>query len=107
MTETEGVLLSQTGKLTRQELALVPTPAGTATHRPIPHVEVVNALIETLGFRHIGVVRDQYATDRTGMKMFGVIDLDTGENEFRFSVGIRNAHDKSMRLAMTVGNQLS
>jgi hypothetical protein len=103
MPETEGVLLSQTGKLTRQELALVPTPVGTATHRPIPHVEVVNALIETLGFRHIGVLRDQYATDKTGMKMFGVIDLDTGESEFRFSIGIRNAHDKSMRLAMTVG----
>lgn len=103
MPATEGVLLSQTGKLTRQELALVPTPAGTATHRPIPHIEVVNALIETLGFRHIGVVRDQYATDKTGMKMFGVIDLDTGESEFRFSIGIRNAHDKSMRLAMTVG----
>jgi hypothetical protein len=103
MPEPQGVLQSQTRKLTRQELALVPTPAGTATHRPIPHVEVVNALIETLGFRHIGVVRDEYATDKTGMKMFGVIDLDTGEIGFRFSVGIRNAHDKSMRLAMTVG----
>ncbi len=57
MPETEGVLLSQTGKLTRQELALVATPAGTATHRPVPHHEVVQALIETLGFRHIGIVR--------------------------------------------------
>src|SRR2546426_10849601 len=37
------------------------------------------------------------------MKMFGVLDLDTGMHGCRFSIGIRNAHDKSMRLAMTVG----
>jgi hypothetical protein len=40
-------------------LALIPTPLGTDTHRPIPHIEVVNAIIETLGFRHIAVHRDE------------------------------------------------
>lgn len=84
-------LLSQNGILDRQQLALVPTPEGTATHRPIPHHEVVNALVETLGFRHIGVVSERYAVSKDGMKMFGVIDLDTAEHDFRFSVGIRNA----------------
>ena len=103
MPETEGVLLSQRGTLTRQELASVPTPAGTATHRPIPHIEVVNALVETLGFRHIGVVKEQYAVDKTGMKLWGVLDLDAGFEGARFSIAVRNAHDKSMRLAMTVG----
>src|SRR6266568_6876972 len=98
-----ATLSSQTGIIDRQQLALVPTPIGTATHRPIPHHEVVDALIETLGFRHIGIVKEQYAVDKTGMKMFGAIDLDTAEHDFRFSVGIRNSHDKSMRLAMTVG----
>ncbi len=98
-----ATLLSQTGTLDRAQLALVPTPQGTATHRPIPHVEVVNALIETLGFRRIGVVQEQYAVDRTGNKMFGALDLDTAEHDFRFSIGIRNSHDKSMRLALTGG----
>ena len=54
-------LSSKTGIIDRQQLAFVPTPFGTATHRPIPHHEVVNALVETLGFRHIGVVKEQYA----------------------------------------------
>ena len=62
----ESTLLSyDSRKLTREELALVPTPPGTLTHRPIPHVEVVQSLIETLGFRHISVVKDEYAVDRT------------------------------------------
>jgi hypothetical protein len=37
----------------------------------------VQALIETLGFRHIGVVHDEYAVSPDGMKMFGVLDLET------------------------------
>jgi hypothetical protein len=98
-----STLIGAEGKLSREQLTLVPTPAPTATHKTIPHIEVVNALVETLGFRHIGVVNDEYAVSRDGMKMFGVLDLDTGMHGCRFSIGIRNAHDKSMRLAMTVG----
>src|SRR5436190_18936689 len=99
----ESTLIASTGKLTRQQLAAIPTPLGTATHRPVPHAEVIEALLETLSFRHIGVVQDEYAVSKDGMKMFGVLDLDTGMDGCRFSIGVRNAHDKSMRLAMTVG----
>lgn len=98
-----GNLMSQTGKITRAELQVIPVPEATRTHRPIPHHEIVQALVETLGFRQIGVVRDEYAVSQDGMRMFGVLDLETGIHGCRFSIGIRNAHDKSMRLALTVG----
>jgi hypothetical protein len=84
----------------------VPTPPGTAIHKTIPHVEVVNALVETLGFRHIGVVREEYAVSKDGMKLFRALDLETTFHGCRFSIGLRNAHDKSMRLAMTCGYRL-
>ncbi len=74
---SEATLIASTAKLTRPQLAAVPTPMGTATHRPVPHVEVVEALVETLSFRHIGVVTEEYAVSKDGMKMFGVLDLDT------------------------------
>ena len=35
--------------------------------------------------------------------MFGVLDLETSFDGCRFSIGVRNANDKSMRLALTVG----
>jgi len=102
--EASTTLLSYDNrKLDRNELALVPTPQGTATHRPIPHVEVVNALVETLGFRHIGVLKEEYALSKDGMKMFGVMELDQGMQGARFALGLRNSHDKSFRLAITVG----
>jgi hypothetical protein len=98
-------LLSYGGKLTRNELAQVPTPAGTATHKPIPHIEVVVKLVETLGFRQIGVVSEEYAVSSDGMRMFGVMDLTTGFEGCRFALGLRNSHDRSLRLAICCGSR--
>src|SRR5207248_1418736 len=103
MSETSALIGYQGKTIDREALALVPTPLATDTHRPIPHHEIVTALVETLGFRHIGVVRDEYAVSPDGMKMFGVLDLETEMHGCRFSIGVRNSHDKSMRLAMTCG----
>ena len=100
---SESVLIANDGTLTREQLALVPTPPATTTHKPIAHIDVVNGLMETFGFRHIAVVRDEYAVSRDGMKMFGVMELDQGMHGTRFALGIRNSHDKSFRLAITVG----
>src|SRR6202165_3325266 len=92
-----------TNKLTREQLNLIPTPEGTPTHHPLRHHLIVEALLEALAFRHISVMRDEYAVSQDGMKMFGVLDLETAFEGCRFSIGVRNANDKSMRLAMTVG----
>ena len=102
MLET-GTLISGNTKIGRTELAQVPTPAATETHRPIPHHDIVESLVETLSFRQIGVVNEEYAVSPDGMKMFGVLDLATGFEGCRFSIGIRNSHDKSFRLAITTG----
>jgi hypothetical protein len=90
-------------KITREELKVIPTPAGSTTHQTLPHFEIVGALVETLSFRQISVVREEYAVSSDGMKMFGVLDLETTFDGCRFSIGVRNSNDKSMRLALTVG----
>src|SRR5579864_5556297 len=53
--------------------------------------------------RHIGVVQEECAISSDGMKMFGVLDLETQMEGCRFSIGIRNSHDKSIRLGLTAG----
>lgn len=41
------------------------------------------------------------------MKMYGVLDLETlFIPGCRFAIGIRNSHDKSMRLGLTIGYKL-
>jgi len=94
---------SGTQRVDRDFLRSLPVPTGTDTHRPIPHIQIVEALVETLGFRHINVVNDEYAVSPDGAKMFGLLELDYEFTGCRFAIGIRNANDKSMRLALTVG----
>lgn len=89
--------------VTREQLALVPTPEATATHKPIPHIEVVRALVETLGFRHIGVHAEQFAVSKDGMKLFAIMELETTFSGCRFALGLRTSNDKSLALGITVG----
>ena len=46
---------------------------------------------------------DEYAVSPDGMKMFGFAELETTFEGCRFALGIRNSHDRSMRLGITVG----
>jgi Domain of unknown function (DUF932) len=90
-------------KLTRDQLVTILPPEATDTHKPIAHSFLVDSLIETLSFRHINVVKDEYAVSSDGMKLFGVLELETMGDGYRFSLGLRNANDKSMRLGLVVG----
>jgi hypothetical protein len=74
MSET-STLISCTGRITRAELANLPTPPATETHIPIPHAAVVETLVETLSHRQIAVVGEEFAVSKDDMEMFGVLDL--------------------------------
>ena len=87
---------------TRDDLARIPTPAGTDTWKPVPHFDLVSSLIDDLGARGIAVIREQYATvGRDGARLFGVMDLridglDTPD--LSTSLGLRGANDRSMAI---------
>jgi Domain of unknown function (DUF932) len=98
-----STLISYSGKISRAELAHIPTPPPTPTHIPIPHIEVVETLVETLSLRHIGIVAEEFAVSSDGMEMFGVLDLETTFEGCRFAIGVRNANNKRFRLSCTVG----
>jgi len=98
-----STLISNNGKITRAELAKLPTPPAIATHLPIPHTAVVETLVETLSHRHIGVVGEEFAVSIDAMEMFGVLDLAASFEGCRFAIGVRNANNKRFRLACTVG----
>lgn len=105
MNDVQSTLIAHCGarKIAREELRDIAVPEGTKTHQPLSHFEIVEVLEEALSFRHLQVVRDEYAVSADGMKMFGVMDLNCQFTEGRFSIGLRNSNDKSMRLALTAG----
>jgi len=93
MADSVLIAHADTGKVGRQELALLPAPTGTETHKVIPHIEVVNAIIEALGFRHIAVLAgDNPATflARHVVGDWGDVDEDDrAENELSVREGFR------------------
>ncbi|MGB7188200.1 MAG: hypothetical protein WBD21_16555, partial [Candidatus Acidiferrales bacterium] len=59
----QAQLLAHRGssKITREELKRIPTPEASPTHQPIPHHQIVEAVVEGLSLRHISAVREEYA----------------------------------------------
>jgi len=105
MNDLGSTLVAHCGarKITREELMNIPVPEGTRTHQPLAHYQIVEVLEEALSFRYLKIARDEYAVSNDGMKMFGVMDLNAEFSGGRFSIGLRNSNDKSMRLALTAG----
>lgn len=105
MTEAVATLSHHAGAelIGRQDLRALSTPPATDTHVPIAHSRVVEVLMENLAFRHLDVVKDEYAVTPDGMRMFGAMTLDVEQSGTRVALGLRNSHDKSFSLALTVG----
>jgi Domain of unknown function (DUF932) len=97
------LLHSRSNLVGRQELLGLPIPEATRTHVPIPHADVVAALVQSLGYRNIEVVKDEYALTPDYMRMFGIMTVNVEHSGVRLALGIRNSHDKSFSLAITVG----
>lgn len=103
--EGNAVLMAHAGAayVGRQELLALRAPDSTATHQVVPHGTLVGSLIESLGMRGIEIVRDQYALTPDGMKLFGVLEVNLEHSGVRLALGIRNSHDKTFSLGLTVG----
>src|SRR5438552_1531239 len=98
-------LMAHTGavKLGRQDLLSLPTPPSTNTHSVVPHSKIVEALIESLGFRKFEIVRDEYALTKDAARIFGFLEINEESSGVRFAIGLRNSHDKTFSLGLTVG----
>jgi hypothetical protein len=89
-------------------LAKVPTPPATTTHVPIPHLAVVEGLVETLSRRHISVVGEEFAV-MTDFPEAAAIPSDPRENVFddirlpgkrRFELTIKNGFRLSFQVTL-------
>jgi hypothetical protein len=84
---------------TRDDLATLHTPAGTTTWKPIPHAELVAALIEGLSSSGVAVTREEFCTmGRDDARLLGTMDLRIpalDSPEFGMGLGLRAANDKT------------
>ena len=101
--------------VTLAELSALPAPELMGPmHRPVPHHELVEVLKEELGLAGYEVNREEYATQRYGLKLFGVMDLiprpETSpvlsNGDRGLGLGFRHGNDQSMSLHLVAGTRV-
>lgn len=101
-----GTLMSHvdTDVVTREQLALVPTPPPTRSFKPVPHIELVETLEQVLRKNQITIRKEQFALRRDGSTLFGVLQLayeDTPDGAA--AMGIRTANNRQMAIQLCAG----
>ena len=90
--------------MSRDEVARTDTPCSTATWRPVPHIDVIEAVTEVIRAHRWEIEGEKFGLASDGRKMFGVIEIARSSSpEWHRCVGIRNSHDKSFAVGLSAG----
>ena len=88
----------------RDEIATVPTPEGTTSWHPVPHLDVIDAVTEAVKAKNWQILDEQYGLAREGQRMFGVMRINmSSSSEWSRCIGIRNSHDQSLSVGIAAG----
>lgn len=103
--EAHGTLLTHCGarRMSRSELTQIPSPAPTATWKPIRHSELIEHLDLALQAHGLHIWREQFAVQHHDHRLFGVLDLHITTDDFRVALGLRASNDKTFAIQLAVG----
>ena len=90
--------------VSRDEIANVPTPTGTASWHPVAHADVIDAVTEVVKAHDWQILDEQYGLAREGQRMFGVMRINrSSSRDWSRCIGIRNSHDQSLSVGLAAG----
>jgi len=90
----------------KKKIAKITTPEGTESFKPVPHIELIKSLEKGFKAANIGIVNEEFSIAKKGKLMFGLMKLDymgSKTKDGSFSVGIRQANDRSMSIQICAG----
>ena len=99
------MLIMEEGKyVSRDEVACIDTPSSTDTWRPVPHIDVIEAVTEVVRAHHWDIESERFGLASEGQKMFGVMEISRSSSpQWHRCIGIRNSHDKSLAVGLSAG----
>ena len=99
-----SLMMSEGKYVGRNEIAVVPTPTGTTSWKPVPHMDVIDAVTEAVKAKNWQILDEQYGLARDGQRMFGVMRINNSSSpEWSRCIGIRNSHDQSLSVGLAAG----
>ena len=90
--------------VSRNEVALVPTPEASESWKPVPHIDVIEAVSEVVHAHKWQIMDENFGLARDGQKMFGVMRINkSNSSDWSRCIGLRNSHDKSFAVGLSAG----
>ena len=71
-----GLMMCDGKFVSRDEVALVPTPSGTESWKPVPHMEVIDAVTDVVKAHNWQILDENFGLAREGQKLFGVMRIN-------------------------------
>src|SRR5713101_4376078 len=89
---------------TREQLALLETPAATRSFKPVPHIELVDTLERVLQLNHITIRKEQFALRQDSLTLFGVLQLQYQDTpDGMAALGLRTSNNRTMSIQLCAG----
>ena len=99
-----GLIMQDGHFVSRAEVAKTDTPGSTATWRPVPHIDVIEAVTEVIKAHDWEIEGEKFGLASEGQKLFGVMEISCSSSpEWRRCIGLRNSHDKSLAVGLSAG----
>ena len=99
-----GLIMQEGRFVSRDVVARTDTPSSTTTWRPVPHIDVIEAVTEVIRAHNWNIEGEKFGLASDGRKMFGVMELSSSSSpEWHRCIGVRNSHDKSFAVGLSAG----
>ena len=99
-----GLIMAEGKYVSRDEVARTETPSSTQTWRPVPHIDVIEAVSEVIKAHRWEIEGEKFGLVNEGKRLFGVMEISSSSSpEWHRCIGIRNSHDKSFAVGLSAG----
>src|ERR1700677_4292703 len=83
----------------------VPTPKGTATWTPIPHILLIEEVERALKTNGLTIANQAHSLTHDQSRYFGLMEVRNGKSheDYAYVLGLRNSHDKRFPAGIVAG----
>ena len=99
-----GLIMEEGKFVNRAEVARIDTPRSSDTWRPVPHIDVIEAVTEVIRAHDWNIEGEKFGLACEGQRLFGVMEISSSSSpEWHRCIGLRNSHDKSLAVGLSAG----
>ena len=99
-----GLIMAEGKFVSRDEVARTDTPSSTDTWRPVPHIDVIEAVTKVIKAHDWNIEGEKFGLACEGQRLFGVMEISSSSSpEWHRCIGLRNSHDKSLAVGLSAG----